>query len=800
VGALAWPSVWSSALRPGQTGFNDYAGKCISDARLGTPDSPFSGLGLRLHQESASFLVHPESPIDRLLVDHATGTGKTLIILRMLDNYFDDPRPKVCIFPKERVVDNFYHELLKWPTRWREYFSFCNPTLASLASGAANWKRKRTDVWDLANERMRNEAKRRGCRLEIVVRGVVDAVRDVLEMKKSICKGKVRAKFTLQFLKDNPGAPAPRAPLRAFRYTTAGGSAAELGDDGWPRSPILKVGFDKNELNPYSGKFIIMDEIHNLVRPNQMFEEQLGRLRDCVAKARGSVLAGFTGTPVGNDAKECRLLVDVIKGPSNGNDEGFISSFHARDSADFPREEPIRGIPDGILHEGMFSELVKKHVLHGEALKRYLLKDLEMQTVPRLMRLPEEKKASRLANYCNLHVHYGSFSGAARSALLKDVKSHAPKMYHVARAIAKQKEKAVVMLSATMGFKAMLEVLRKAGKKLGYRVATLGELSDFNDAKRNLRGERFRVLVAETSQAGEGVSFRHVRRVHLVDVPLRHNDLVQRVSRCVRLGGHQELPEAERTLAVEIHAVQLPKFLRQGPGSLIYRELLNAKEVVATPGECLENATMACLEELKRHEVKTVADLQRVVQGVKGVEFIELITETALEHLGVTSKSPARPLAMALWRLQRGGDDLEHLESALLNDLMTADEKNLQVLVDKSAELLPSLEVMRFGAVDRPLLKQLGDPPRAPPPRSETVNKRAPQALSEAQCREPIDVTPEIDDIFREEEASEPREERDLDIGELEAELSKEDGDDGCGQTEGAEAEAELEPAENVPE
>ena len=80
------------------------------------------------------------------------------------------------------------------------------------------------------------------------------------------------------------------------------------------------------------------------------------------------------------------------------------------------------------------------------------------------------------------------------------------------------------------------------------------------------------------------------------------------------------------------------------------------------------------------------------------------------------------------------------------------------------------------------------------------VKKRAPQALSEAQCREPIDVTTEIDDTFREEEASEPREERDLDIGELEAELSKEDGDDGCGQAEGAEAEAELERAENVPE
>jgi hypothetical protein len=27
-------------------------------------------------QESAAFLLHPESPTKRLLVDHATGTGK----------------------------------------------------------------------------------------------------------------------------------------------------------------------------------------------------------------------------------------------------------------------------------------------------------------------------------------------------------------------------------------------------------------------------------------------------------------------------------------------------------------------------------------------------------------------------------------------------------------------------------------------------------------------------------------------------------------------------------------------------
>merc|ERR1719453_2993174 len=115
-----------------------------------------------------------------------------------------------------------------------------------------------------------------------------------------------------------------------------------------------------------------------------------------------------------------------------------------------------------------------------------------------------------------------------------------------------------------------------------------------------------------------------------MDVPLRHSDLVQRASRCVRLGGHKELPEEERTLAVELHMAHLPKFLKQGPGSLIYRELLNAKEVHNTPGQCLEAATNGCLEELRKHDIKTLEDLQKKVQGDDGVAFIDALTEIAL--------------------------------------------------------------------------------------------------------------------------------------------------------------------------
>jgi len=260
-------------------------------------------------------------------------------------------------------------------------------------------------------------------------------------------------------------------------------------------------------------------------------------------------------------------------------------------------------------------------------------------------------------------------------------------------------------------------------------VATLDEIADFNCPRKNLRGERFRVLLAETNECGEGVQFRHVRRIILMDVPMRHSDLVQRTSRCVRMRGHADLPEEERKLAVELHMAHLPKFLKQGPGSLIYRELLNAKEVHNTPGACLEAATHACLEELRKREVKTLEDLRKQVQGEDGEHFIDLLTEIALENIGNLDGLPARPLAMALWRLRRGGDDLQSLERALIKS-STADDTILDWLMDKSAELLPPLEAMRYGAVDRPILAPLGDPPKAPPPRSEVARKKKQKSLS----------------------------------------------------------------------
>ena len=60
----------------------------------------------------------------------------------------------------------------------------------------------------------------------------------------------------------------------------AAGSAAQVDPEtGWPRGCVFKIAFDPKEGNPYSGKVVVMDEAHHLVRPNRRCREQLQTLR-----------------------------------------------------------------------------------------------------------------------------------------------------------------------------------------------------------------------------------------------------------------------------------------------------------------------------------------------------------------------------------------------------------------------------------------------------------------------------------------------------------------------------------------
>jgi hypothetical protein len=117
----------------------------------------------------------------------------------------------------------------------------------------------------------------------------------------------------------------PAAPLRAYRFTSAGGAAAEQDESGLPRGCVFKIGFKIGaEYNPYAGKVVVMDEAHHLTRPHRMFQVQLDQLRRYLEKAPNLTLLACTGSMIEGSADDPRALLQSIKGGTGAAcDEGF---------------------------------------------------------------------------------------------------------------------------------------------------------------------------------------------------------------------------------------------------------------------------------------------------------------------------------------------------------------------------------------------------------------------------------------------------------------------------------------------
>jgi len=548
---------WTGAPSIGSSGFNRFAARIMWNAGIGKPKKKASAEGdcpsMQPHQEAVAFLLHPQSPISRLLVDHPTGSGKTREMIKVLDNYYLDPRPKVPIFPKEPVCRNFYVELLRWPSRYRDFFACLRPQDASRACGHDDWRSCRSQLWDL-REIPGNELKE-----------LCSNLRAVLEMKGWFYMGRMRRSRREAFRSRFPDEEAPAAPLRALRYTSAGGRHADLRPDGWPVSALLKVAFNRQRDggNAYSNKVVIMDEVHNLVRSQTQYAEQLAKLRSLLSGASGTVLAGFTGTPILNKAMEGRQLLDIIKGASAPRgDAGFLSSFPMRPAGLFPTSLP-RGVPDALLTPNLRRQFVRKVILLAEPLKRYDAK--------RQKGLPER----RLRAYCNLCVHFGSLhdgKNGSKARVLANMEACAPKLYAIATDVVDHEEKALVLVARNSGLLALLEHLkeRAATAEKPFHVATIDELAEFNSPG-NLRGELFRVLVADAAQCSEGVSFFAVRRLHLADVPVTPSALVQSVGRAIRMYGHKGLLEHEQTVTTTMWVAVLPRWMRSPLAAWAFR-------------------------------------------------------------------------------------------------------------------------------------------------------------------------------------------------------------------------------------
>jgi hypothetical protein len=213
---------WKGSKRQGEPGFLREAAEFLRDNGLRPGARGFSfgcrrpgqtGIQLFPYQQVFAALVRPETPVHRLVVKWRTGSGKTVGMILALDAYFDDPRPKILVFPEKTVEQNFYSEIMQYPSRYRQ---FLDRQLSQVLAGEAAMKRD----WACTNARCghRANAGRYSCKKCKTLAPFARAVaRDLLDLKGT----------SLLARAGTPGFPG--APLRAMTYNVAGGSAAAHG-------------------------------------------------------------------------------------------------------------------------------------------------------------------------------------------------------------------------------------------------------------------------------------------------------------------------------------------------------------------------------------------------------------------------------------------------------------------------------------------------------------------------------------------------------------------------------------------
>lgn len=677
----------NSHILPGHRGFNQRATKVLRRAGVCQPPVPQQSSGcrpLQPHQEIVRLLVHPKSPVQRLLVDHPTGSGKTREMICVLENFFYDQRPKIAIFPKAAICRNFYTELLRWPNRYRDYFSCLRPREASLAAGA----QMRREMWDLT-------------RLpERTVRELIRSLREVLEMKGQSFRGFMRKSFRDLFKAQHPGEPMPLAPLIAISYASAGGSYVAM-NNGQPVSAVMKIawhgarpgsavsaGSGAVSDNVLDHKILLLDEVHQLLHPGR-YSCQLQQLRRHLAAAQGSVVVGFSGTLVLDQPEEGRQLLEIVKGAETVLcDEGFLSSFPTRPREFFAEALP-KGVPDE-LGEQIQKKLVHRISLSGASLNAYDLK------------IEKGVDDKRLAAYCNVCSFVSSFhdgAGGSKNRILACPEECCPKLWAVAQAVANSQQKALVMTSRACGYLVMLALLRQMAEKstksksaVAFQVATMEELAEFNHVS-NAAGQVFRVLVANANECAEGISFLAVRHVHLTEVPLSQGRFLQICGRALRMFGHESLPKDQQTVTYHLYVATLPSWMSSSLASWAFRAQPRRRY---KSGHAAELGAREMLAKLESKGIRSLKDLR---MRSSGFEKAQSTDENLMKWLSEQEILPNEEKCQTVAMQRAVGNG----SATLLVE--TWDELALRQLAESASRM--GLGELRQMAVDAQILQDL---------------------------------------------------------------------------------------------
>ena len=627
------------AVLPGQPGFNSYALKVMTSSSTVPKDKqkvlckPRDEGYLQPYQRTASFLFSPKTPVQRLLVMHRTGSGKTLSMIRCLDNFFKDVRPKLIVFPAYQVAIQFYSELMAWENQYRTF------VLEFLG-----WS-KNQEMVDKCSKKRLSSAE-------------VEAVRELLEFRSQAQGSPALDDFRRNLRDAQAGqehpfsagrASWPASPLRVVdNYQSLGGRTLE-------NAAYLKAWTEKGG-NILSNKVIIVDEAHNLVfqdreaLANKVSQQNLGLARQKLKEGRGTALAFFTATPIQEKTEELQQMLEILKAPvpwgsSALNDEGFVSSFLKGPGTAYPTVLPSgdRALPTLLKTE--ITEGLLKHMQESLAKSKQADRDEVrgiFETWPACSRGYIQKPAfKKQFSRTELRKKREGKSEADPVAWL------APKFAKVATEVLEAQKKGVKTLVLGRRKSGIVELARyltefhqtrafaALGKPCaaeGYRqdVAALvqdlwgeageeaspsfwarkaqpsssryqqeldSEMIKLFNSEKNLNGKVLPVLLLNSSVYSTGVDLKDVGLVLLLDVPKTWSDYLQQIGRSIRHCSHQNL-RAQGKETPEVHLKMLCSTL---PASEANGETVDEARFVR-----LKDSSVVIEEEIKRVEKNSV--------------------------------------------------------------------------------------------------------------------------------------------------------------------------------------------------
>jgi hypothetical protein len=456
-------------------------------------------------QAVAQSLVSPRTGIDRFLCVWRTGAGKTIAMVKILENFYYDERPKIVIFPTDSVAANFYGTIRDVPSLYKDFICRC-------------LKRPRnSNLSDVSMETVKN----------------------ILELKRAAIKNN-QSENVFQDL---------RSPMVSFSFTRAGGSSAAK----------MKKPFNKRKLpanlyrsNPYNGTIVIMDEFHNIVGALQktkakqkeymhadmvQYAPKIKQLADWLKGAKKSVVVGMTATPIVNDPEDGNVLMDVLKGDKykGASNDGFISYFNTLTPLLYPIPQ-TEG--NGLTFTG--SQVYPVEMGAAAAIK-YLIEKMKGDATPK-----------KLLAYNNFGVYKNQVRDHRFSGKIDFAFSHAhmyaTKLWQIAEDLHRQRGKGMILIHREAGshgmdkfYKQFCTRFSRDCGKIEYLIRDKEHsmthnkriVDEFNSSG-NKNGERIKMVIADAKDFSEGVSFINVKNFALANPPSNWAAYLQQMGRVIR--------------------------------------------------------------------------------------------------------------------------------------------------------------------------------------------------------------------------------------------------------------------------